>query len=125
MRTLVDRLAAQQPLTDDELRQLLLCQDVGVNHYLRQQAQAVRQRVYGRDVYIRGLIEFTNYCRNNCYYCGIRAGNSFAQRYRLSNTDNTHLLPAGLSVGISDLCPAGWRGPLFYRCSYVGDHFCY
>ncbi len=113
MRTLVDRLVAQQQLTDEELRQLLLCQDVGVNRYLRQQAQAVRQRVYGRDVYIRGLIEFTNYCRNNCYYCGIRAGNSFAQRYRLSNADILTCCQQGYQLGFRTFVLQGGEDPYF------------
>ena len=47
-------------------------------------ARLVRERFYGRDVYIRGLIEFSNYCRNNCIYCGIRAGNTKVSRYRLT-----------------------------------------
>ncbi|MCQ2610564.1 MAG: [FeFe] hydrogenase H-cluster radical SAM maturase HydE [Treponema sp.] len=46
-------------------------------------ADCVRRAVYGDDVYIRGLIEFTNHCKNNCYYCGIRAQNSKLSRYRL------------------------------------------
>ena len=46
-------------------------------------ADEVRRENYGTDVYIRGLIEFTNYCRNDCYYCGIRCSNSNADRYRL------------------------------------------
>ena len=58
---------------------------------------AVRKRYYGTDVYIRGLIEFTNYCRNNCYYCGIRRGNSQVDRYRLSSKD------------ILDCCAEGYR----------------
>ena len=40
--------------------------------------------VYGHDIYLRGLIEFTNYCRNNCYYCGLRRDNRTVNRYRLT-----------------------------------------
>lgn len=50
-------------------------------------ADQVRRENYGIDVYVRGLIEFTNYCKNNCYYCGIRANNSKADRYRLTKED--------------------------------------
>lgn len=51
--------------------------------YLRERAAATAQRVYGKDVYVRGLIEITNYCRNDCFYCGIRRSNREADRYRL------------------------------------------
>lgn len=47
-------------------------------------ADYIRKNIYGNSVYIRGLIEFTNYCKNNCNYCGIRCGNSNLSRYRLS-----------------------------------------
>ena len=55
-----------------------------LSEYLFEKARAVREREYGKAVYIRGLIECSNYCRNNCYYCGIRRGNQNAQRYRLT-----------------------------------------
>lgn len=58
-----------------------------IDSLLVQSAQRVRNTFYGNQVYIRGLIEFTNYCRNNCYYCGIRQGNSSVKRYRLSRED--------------------------------------
>lgn len=51
--------------------------------YLRERAAATSQRFYGKDVYVRGLIEITNYCRNDCFYCGIRRSNREADRYRL------------------------------------------
>ena len=50
-------------------------------------ARRVREQHYGKDVYLRGLIEFTNYCRNDCKYCGIRRSNAKAQRYRLTKED--------------------------------------
>ena len=46
-------------------------------------ADRVRRQHYGTAVYLRGLIEFTNYCKNDCYYCGIRASNTAVKRYRL------------------------------------------
>lgn len=51
---------------------------------LAKQADGIRREVYGKDVYVRGLIEFTNYCKNNCYYCGIRRDNTKTERYRLT-----------------------------------------
>ena len=55
--------------------------------YLAARARAKAVENYGRDVYLRGLIEFTNYCRNNCYYCGLRADNREVRRYRLSENE--------------------------------------
>ncbi|MDR1440382.1 MAG: [FeFe] hydrogenase H-cluster radical SAM maturase HydE [Clostridiales bacterium] len=52
--------------------------------YLFERARAARHAAYGRDIYMRGLIEFTNYCRNDCHYCGIRRSNARAERYRLT-----------------------------------------
>ena len=55
-----------------------------VSRKLTEEAVRLRKQYYGDKVYTRGLIEFTNYCKNYCYYCGIRRGNRHAQRYRLS-----------------------------------------
>ena len=59
--------------------QILRCSEW--DDILRQTADQLRQEVYGKDVYLRGLIEYTNFCKNNCYYCGIRCGNTKAVRY--------------------------------------------
>ena len=58
--------------------------DPGTDAQLCAAADAVRREYYGDAVYLRGLIEFTNICKNNCYYCGIRCGNPKAERYRLT-----------------------------------------
>ncbi|MGN0242461.1 MAG: [FeFe] hydrogenase H-cluster radical SAM maturase HydE, partial [Lachnospiraceae bacterium] len=62
-------------------------------------ADRVRRERYGTDVYIRGLIEISNYCKNNCYYCGIRCGNSKAIRYRLTEEDILECCKEGYSLG--------------------------
>ncbi len=62
-------------------------------------ARAVREEYYGKDVYLRGLIEFTNYCRNDCYYCGIRRSNKAALRYRLSAEDILNCCDNGYELG--------------------------
>ena len=84
---LIDRLAKDHDLTDEEFKDLILTEDPEVNAYLANKADEIRQGIYGKDVYLRGLIEFTNYCKNNCRYCGIRCGNKNAERYRLSEAD--------------------------------------
>ena len=84
MQTVIDKLAQEHNLPDGELLQLITSTEADSNQLLAAAADKIRQQYYGKKVYIRGLIEFTNYCKNNCYYCGIRAGNAHAQRYRLS-----------------------------------------
>ena len=52
-------------------------------NYLYAQAREVVNEIYGKQVFKRGLIEFTNYCKKDCFYCGIRRSNSCVDRYRL------------------------------------------
>jgi biotin synthase len=70
--------------SDDELLYYITTEDPADAETLFTRAREVRSAHYGRDVYFRGLIEFSNYCKNNCYYCGIREGNRRVERYRLS-----------------------------------------
>ena len=76
-------------------------------------AMAVRRRYYGNRVFLRGLIEFTNFCKNNCYYCGIRAGNSKAQRYRLSESDILAAADHGYELGFRTVVLQGGEDPAF------------
>jgi len=76
-----------EPLTKEEWVCLIGGRSPELATYLFPKARAIRERVYGTDVYVRGLIEYSNYCKNNCLYCGIRAGNKNASRYRLSPED--------------------------------------
>ncbi|MCD7811774.1 MAG: [FeFe] hydrogenase H-cluster radical SAM maturase HydE [Ruminococcus sp.] len=84
MAELVDKLYKKSNLSDDDFLNLLESEDSEVDKILQERADEVRQRYYGKKVYLRGLIEISSYCKNNCYYCGIRRGNSNAQRYRLT-----------------------------------------
>lgn len=84
---IIDILERERRLPKEQLRWLLETKDQETLEYLRKRAEAVRQSVYGNQIYIRGLIEFTNYCKNDCYYCGIRKSNSCAERYRLSREE--------------------------------------
>ena len=64
MKYLIDRLAEAKDLPDEDLLALITLDDPEAESYLAQKAVSTREKVYGRDVYIRGLIEFTNYCKN-------------------------------------------------------------
>ena len=66
---------------------------------LKQRARNTGDRIYGKNVYIRGLIEFTNYCKNDCLYCGIRRSNCHADRYRLTEEEILSCCKIGYELG--------------------------
>ena len=84
MKQWVDRLRIEKSLPSEGYRALLTCRDAETMEYLHRQAREVAYTYFGNRIYIRGLIEISNCCRNNCYYCGIRKGNTHIERYRLS-----------------------------------------
>ncbi|MCL2073675.1 MAG: [FeFe] hydrogenase H-cluster radical SAM maturase HydE [Marinilabiliaceae bacterium] len=83
--------------SDNELKILIDRSDC--EQLLFQKADKVRRQHYGTDVYIRGLIELSNYCKNNCYYCGIRCGNKEIDRYRLSKEEIMSCCEQGYGLG--------------------------
>ena len=80
---IVDEIKEKQNITIEQLQILLGETGKQNEEYLYVQAREVADAVYGKRVFKRGLIEFTNYCKNDCYYCGIRRSNANAGRYRL------------------------------------------
>ena len=86
-REIVDEISEKQNITLEQLQILLEETEDSLADddiaYLYGQARKVADMVYGKRVFKRGLIEFTNYCKNDCYYCGIRRSNANVARYRL------------------------------------------
>ena len=84
---------------------------------MAEKASALRDRIYGKRIFIRGLIEFTNYCRNDCYYCGIRKSNPNAERYRLTKEDilrfETDQMHSYINEGNERVC---------FLCVFVDQH---
>lgn len=78
-----------------------------------QLARECTEKYYGRGVYTRGLIEFTNYCKNNCHYCGIQRGNQEVERYRLSKEEILSCCEEGYRLGFRTFVLQGGEDPYF------------
>lgn len=99
MKQLIDKLYEKHHLSPAEYKELIDNRNHELAEYLFEKARAARAENYGNDVYIRGLIEFTNYCRNDCYYCGIRRSNWEAERYRLTKEQILECCEVGYDLG--------------------------
>lgn len=99
MKRIIEKLFACSDADFDELLYLLNNFDDSTREELAKQAQSVSKQKFGNKIYVRGLIEFTSYCKNDCYYCGIRRSNKNAQRYRLSKDDILACCENGYSLG--------------------------
>lgn len=100
MREIVERFLQNPDLTKEEYVELLTCaEDPESVGRLTEEAVRIRKAHYGDKVYLRGLIEFTNYCKNDCYYCGIRCGNKNAVRYRLTKEEILSCCEDGYKLG--------------------------
>ena len=97
MNELTDKLARERILERGEFKALLDCGSD--NAYLHRRARMAREEVFGNKIYIRGLIEFTSYCKRNCYYCGLRKGNADAKRYRLTKEQILECCAEGHELG--------------------------
>jgi biotin synthase len=99
MKNLIDKLYETNSLSKEELIYIIDNIDDESKEYLIQKAHETRIKHYSNKVFMRGLIEFTNYCKNECYYCGIRRGNSNADRYRLSLEKILECCKVGYDLG--------------------------
>lgn len=99
MKELIDKLAKQGELEKKEYIKLLRELKEEEEEYLRTLAVEKAMSYYGKDIYVRGLIEFTNYCKNDCYYCGIRKSNHNAMRYRLTKEEILECAKEGYELG--------------------------
>ncbi|NMB98542.1 MAG: [FeFe] hydrogenase H-cluster radical SAM maturase HydE [Clostridiaceae bacterium] len=142
MKALIDKLHQNQILDAEELAFLLDNHTAGtngtsatnstymsgtnytneinsVNQYLFEKSRSVAIKYYGNKIYVRGLIEFTNYCKNDCYYCGIRRSNKNIERYHLSFDDILSCCDTGYSLGFRTFVLQGGED-----LSYSDDEIC-
>ena len=113
LKYLIDQLHKEQTLTKEEWITLIEGHTPELSEYLFSLAREERHRYYGHDIYVRGLIEFTNYCKNDCLYCGIRKSNGNAHRYRLSEADILKCCKEGYELGFRTFVLQGGEDPYF------------
>jgi len=113
MRELINALERDRNLPDEGFLALLGALSPEDEQVLFDRAKAVREANYGNDIYLRGLIEFTNCCRNDCRYCGIRRSNRNADRYRLTDEQVLSCCEQGYALGFRTFVLQGGEDPWF------------
>lgn len=120
VRIITDKLCSTGELTREEIIFLLENRDAETQAYLAEKASETARKHYGNKVFVRGLIEFTNYCKNDCYYCGIRCGNKNAQRYRLTEDEILECASHGYGLGFRTIVLQGGEDAFFTDEKMVG-----
>lgn len=108
---IVEKLKKENNLDSAELLALITGLDVPTRARLRAAAGELRDKVYGRGVFMRGLLEFTNYCGNDCLYCGIRRGNREVRRYRMMPEEIIDRCRTGHGMGFRTFVLQGGEDP--------------
>ena len=113
MRPLVEKLAQYHSLSLNEYEELIVGRDEASARLLRSLAVEARQKIYGSDVYVRGLIEISNICRNDCLYCGIRRSNHNSEHYRLTPDEIIACSDEGYRLGFMTFVLQGGEDSYF------------
>ena len=111
LHELIDRLHKEHTLTRGEFITLIKERDEENASYLASLAREEAVKIYGNGFFPRGLVEFTNYCKNNCYYCGIQGSNQHANRYRLSKDEILSACENGYQLGYRSFVLQGGEDP--------------
>ena len=110
---LADQLASSCTLTEEEFEFLISNRTAEVTEYLAALAVAKRKEIYGNSVFIRGLIEISNICKNDCLYCGIRKSNPNVCRYRLTEDEIFSCCEEGYNLGFRTFVLQGGEDGFF------------
>ena len=110
---IINEISGSKQISLSQLEYILTNEVSSNDEYLFETARAVAAEYFDRQVYLRGLIEFTNYCKNDCYYCGIRCSNSNADRYRLSEEEILSCCDLGDRLGFKTFVLQGGEDPYF------------
>lgn len=112
MENLIQKFITTHRLEKEEYIALLQC-GKEEQELLREEAVRLRKQYYGNKVFTRGLIEFTNYCKNACFYCGICALNTNVVRYRLTAEDILDCCKQGFELGYRTFVLQGGEDPFY------------
>lgn len=107
----VAALTINSDLPDSQLKEIISTDKYDQDLYSA--ADKIRRKYYGTQVFLRGLIEFTNCCRNDCFYCGIRRSNANASRYRLTLEQIMVCCEQGYALGYRTFVLQGGEDPYF------------
>lgn len=110
---MIDNIAYTHNISFEEMTLLLGSKDDEARDYLAKSARQVADSIYGKEIYTRGLIEFTNYCKNNCLYCGIRSENRNVNRYRLTKEEILSCTDQGYELGFRTFVLQGGEDAYF------------
>lgn len=110
---MIDNIAYTHNISFEEMTLLLDSKDDEARDYLAKSARQVADSIYGKEIYTRGLIEFTNYCKNNCLYCGIRSENRNVNRYRLTKEEILSCTDQGYELGFRTFVLQGGEDAYF------------
>lgn len=114
IQQIAEKLIRERTLAQEEYQELLTgFGNPEMTEYLRTKAVQIRQQHFAKKVYIRGLIEFTNHCKNDCYYCGIRRSNRNASRYRLTKEEILECCRSGYRLGFRTFVLQGGEDPFY------------
>lgn len=95
----IDHLRESKNITREQLQQLLTTDNSAAVEYLHAEAHKAALAAYGNKIYMRGLIEISNHCKNDCLYCGIRRSKTDVKRYRLTKDEILDCCKQGYSLG--------------------------
>ena len=124
MTELIEKLWETGNLSDCELEALITDTHEDTAVLLAERADSVRKKYYGRKVFLRGLIEISSYCKNDCFYCGIRRSCKSAQRYRLDREQILDCAEIGYNLGLRTFVMQGGEDAFFtddYICGIVSE----
>lgn len=112
-KLLIYKLNSEKRLSLPEWEAVVSGYSPEVSEYAAALASKIREGVYGKDVYIRGLIEISNICKNDCFYCGIRHSNKNCERYRLTAKEILDCCKSGYELGFRTFVLQGGEDPFY------------
>ena len=124
MNELAVKLCSEHSLSLDGYERLIKSRTPELAEKLAEEAVAMRKSIYGNDVYVRGLIEISSYCKNDCFYCGIRRSNREAERYRLTPEEILACCDEGYRLGFRTFVLQGGEDGYFtddLLCGLIRD----